>query len=198
MHPSLRLPSSLLKPTFFLAAFLMLPAGVALQAAESAPAPAPAAKIAAPIVSSDEAVQKTLEKLDQTLEANPKFEEILRQNIDQLAEEGFRQSHPDVDVLLKQQPGIIPALKIERHFLIHRYVARRARGPVLHPDVVALDKFLTAHRDIRAALDQEPAQIMEPGFLIAHPSLADFFNQHPGLSTVLFQKQDSSAERKGK
>jgi hypothetical protein len=170
--------------------------GATLAAAEPTPPAAP--KVAVPIVSSDEAVKKELMELDRVLDANPKFEEILRKNIDQLEQEAFRKNNPDIDVLIKQQPGIVLALKVERHFLIHRYVARRARGPLLRPDVLALDKFLTGHRDIRAALDNEPAQIVNANFLIAHPSLGEFFDQHPSLSTILLEKQGSQSGPKNK
>lgn len=92
---------------------------------------------------------------------------------------------------------MVKALKVERHFLIHRYEVRLARGPVLRPDIVALDKFLSAYADIRNALDKDPTQIVQGKFLIAHASLAEFFTQHPSLSTVLLAKPlTPSATRK--
>jgi len=181
------LSRSFLRPGFFpvFAAFVFAAATVG--AAEPVAPAEP--KIAAVILSPDEAVQKELEELDRLLVVNPKFEEILRANIDRLEAEAFRKAFPDVDVLLTQKPGLVPALKMERHFLIHRYVLRRARGPLLRPDVLAFDKFLTVHADIRRELDRDPAQILDGKFLVAHPSLAEFFDQHPGLSTVLLEKK---------
>jgi hypothetical protein len=179
-------------------AVIALASTVATLAAAGRTPPA-APEVAVPIISSDEAVQKELLELDRLLDAsNLKVEETLRQNIDQLGDEKFRKSNPDIDVLLKQRPGIVPALKIERHFLIHRYIARRARGPLLRADVVALDEFLIAHPDIRRALDHEPSQILEPDFLIAHPSLGEFFDQHPSLGTILLQKQGAHSGPKDK
>jgi hypothetical protein len=144
-------------------------------------------KVAVAIVSTDETVRKELLELDQRLLANPKLEEALSNNLDRLTEASFLKNNPDVATLVKQQPGAVPALKAERHFLIHRYIARRARGPLLRPDVVALDKFLSAHLEIRKALDSEPSQIVEAKFLIAHPSLGGFFDEHPSLSSVLLE-----------
>ena len=190
------LSRSFLKPAFFLAAIALVSAAVTVGAAEPAAPAEP--KIAAVILSPDEAVQKELEELDRILIVNPKFEEILRANIDRIEAEEFRKTFPDVDALLTQKPGLVPALKVERHFLIHRYVLRRARGPLLRPDVLALDKFLTAHADIRRELDRDPAQILDGKFLIAHPGLAEFFDQHPGLSTVLLEKQAKPAVPKHK
>lgn len=186
------------KPAFFRVALALASAVVTL-AAESTPPP-PAPKVATPVVSSDAAVQKSLADLDQLLDAsNAKFEETLRQNVERLEDTEFRQGHPEIDVALKQQPGIVPALKLERHFLIHRYVVRHARGPLMRPDILALDEFLNAHPDIRMALDKEPSQLMASSFLVAHPSLGDFFEHHPGLSTVLLEKPiPRSAPNSGK
>ena len=62
----------------------------------------------------------------------------------------------------------------------------------MRPDILALDEFLSAHHDIRRALDNEPAQILEANFLMTHPGLGEFFDQHPNLSTVLLAKQEAS------
>ena len=194
MHPSI-LNRSFLRPAIFLAAIALIATAATAGAAEPAPAAQPG--IATVILSPDEAVQKELKELDRILDVNPKFEEILRTNIDRIEEPEFRKTFPDVDALLAQQPGLVPALKTERHFLIHRYILRRARGPLLRPDVVAFDKFLAVHVDIRGQLDREPAQLFDGGFLIAHPSLAEFFDRHPSLSTVLLEQQTKPATPKG-
>ena len=176
------------KPAFFGALVALISVVATLNAAEVTPSVAP--RSATPIISSDTAVQKNLVALDRLLDtANPKLEETLRKNIDQLDAEGFRKTNPEIDVVLKEQPWIVPTLRMERHFLIHRYVAHRARGPLLRPDIVALDNFLSTHREIGRALDNDPSQIVEAGFLMAHPSLGKFFDQHPDLSTVLLEKQ---------
>jgi hypothetical protein len=173
------------RPAFLRIALALISAMAAHAAAESPP-PAAAPKVATPIVSSDAVVQKNLAELDRVLDtSNAKFEETLRQNIERLEDTDFRQGHPEIDVVLREQPGIVPALKVERHFLIHRYVVRHARGPLLRPDIVALDEFLGLHPDIRKELDQEPSQLMASKFLVAHPSLGEFLVQHPALSTVL-------------
>ncbi len=187
MNSSLPTFSFPAKPAFFRVLLAFASAVVTLAGAEST-SPPPPPKVATPVISSDAAVQKNLGDLDQILDAsNAKFEEALRQNIDRLEDAEFRQGNPEIDVALKQQPGIIPALRVERHFLIHRYVVRHARGPLLRPDILALDEFLNAHPDIRTALNKEPSQLMASKFLIAHPSLGDFFEHHPGLSTVLLE-----------
>lgn len=181
----------------FMAVIALASTAATLATAEPTPPAAP--EVTVPIVSSDEAVQKELRELDRLLDtSNLKVEETLRQNIDRLGDEKFRQSHPDIDVLLKQRPGIVPALKSERHFLIHRYVAHRARGPLLRADVVALDEFLDAHPEIRQALDREPSQILEPDFLMAHPSLGRFFDQHPSLGTILLKPKGARSGPKDK
>lgn len=187
MNLSLRISSLPIRPDFLRLAVALVSTVATLAAGDSVPPATP--KVAVPVVSSDEAVQKELAELDRRLDSNPKLTEILSENLDRLTQESFRKSNPAIDVLLKQQPGIIPALKVERHFLIHRYVVRRARGPVLRTEILALDKFLTAHPDIRQELDKAPSQIVDGNFLMAHPSLGEFFGQNPGLSTVLLEKQ---------
>lgn len=182
LNPLLRL-----QPVLFLGAIALVAMTAAIGAAQPALPVEP--KIAAVILSPDEAVQKELIELDRILVVNPKFEVILRANIDRIEAEEFRKAFPDVDALLTQKPGLIPALKVERHFLIYRYVLRRARGPLLRPDVLAFDRFLTAHADIRRELDRDPAQLLDGNFQIAHPTLAEFFDRHPGLSTVLLENQ---------
>ena len=173
-------------------------AAVTLSAAESAPATAPT-KVTTPIISSDETVRKNLAELDRLLDMpDSKLDEILRKNIDQIVEGSAPKNIPELEVVLKAQPWIVPALKAERHFLLHRYVARRARGPLLRPDVIALDKFLAEHLDIRRALNRDPSQIVESKFLTANPSLADFFGQHPSLSTVLLVPQSRRPDPKSK
>ncbi len=164
-----------------LACGLVAPAAFA---ADSAP------QIEVPIVSMDAAVQKELVNLDRLLDANPKLEETLRTNVDQLTQETFRAQNPDVDALLKRQPGLVGALKTERHFFIHRQVARLAQAKVTRKEAVALDEFLSAHPDIAKELRKKPTQIVEGSFLIAHPALAKFLESHPALSSVLLKRTD--------
>jgi hypothetical protein len=142
------------------------------------------------IISMDEAVQKELVKLNQTLDANPKLEEELRNNVDRLTETMYRQQNPAIDALLKQQPNLPKALKTERHFFVHRQIARLARAKVTRKDAVELDKFLSANPDITKDLRKNPGQIVNGDFLIAHPALARFFEAHPGLSSVLLKRAD--------
>lgn len=183
-------PRSLLIPTVALFAFT-----TTLPAAEpsSSPAAAPTAsagKIETPIISSDEAVKKSLVELDRLLDApGSKLEELLRKNMDRIEEDAALKSMPELEVALKNQPGVLPALRTERQFLLNRYLARRARGPLLRPDVIALNKFLSENLDIRRALNRDPSQIVEGNFLMAHPNLAEFFGEHPSLSTVLLIPQ---------
>ena len=174
----------------------LLPAGallaaLTLSAADPAPAPGtPPAKVPTPVISSDETVKKNLAELDRLLDIpGSKLEEILLKNMERIEEESAQKNIPELEMVMKEQPWIVPTLRAERHFLLNRYIARRARGPLLRPDVVALDKFLAEHRDIRRALNRNPSQIVESDFLIANPSLADFFTQHPNLSTVLLIPQ---------
>ena len=149
-----------------------------------------AATVQVPIVSSDEAVQGELLKLDRLLETNPKLEETLRTNMDHLTQDTFRAQNPEVDALLKRQPGLVSALKTEQHFFVHRYLARVGRSKVTRSDVIALDEFLTAHADIAKELRKKPGQIVNADFLIAHPALAKFFETHPALSSVLLKQSD--------
>ena len=106
MHPFL-LSRSFLRPGLLLVFAAFVFATVTAGAAETATPTEP--KIAAVILSPDEAVQKELEELDRLLVVNPKFEEILRANIDRLEAEEFRKAFPDVDVLLTQKPALLPA-----------------------------------------------------------------------------------------
>jgi hypothetical protein len=164
-----------------------------LHGAEPAPA-APAAgssasKVPTPIITSDETVKKNLVDLDHLLDApGSKLEEILRKNMERIETETAPKI-PELELVMKEQPWILPTLKTERHFLLHRYLARRAGGPLLRPDVIALDKFLGENAEIRTALNRDPSQIVQSDFLVAHPKLAEFFGQHPSLSTVLLIPQ---------
>jgi hypothetical protein len=163
--------------------------------------PAFAAESAAasvPIVSSDEQVRQDLVALDAALEKNPKLEELLSANLDQLTQAAFRAKNPEVDALIKQRPGVVNALKAERHFLVHRAIARTGRAPLLRADAMKLDEFLNAHPEIAQPLDKRPRQIADPTFLTAHPALAQFLEQHPGLSTVLLEKAGTGKKAGGK
>jgi hypothetical protein len=141
-----------------------------------------------PIISVDAGVQQDLQNLDRLLVTNPALEEKLRANVDQLTQEKFRVENPDIDALLKQQPGLTKALKSERHFFIHRYVARLANNQGVRKDAIALDDFLTAHPEIAKPLARKPSQIVDADFLIAHPALATFCETHPALSSVLLER----------
>jgi hypothetical protein len=164
------------------------------------PAPPADTKVEVPIVSDDEMVNRDLAELDRLLDANPKLEEKLSANLEQLTQEKFRMENPEIDALLKRQPNLERALRVERYHFVHRSIARLARSRVTRADAIALDEFLTAHRDIARALQPRPSQIVEPDFLIAHPPLADFFTAHPSLSSVLLQrdgkKQAPRSEKK--
>lgn len=171
-----------------------------LAAAPAAVAADSSASAEVPIVSTDESVQKELLNLDRLLDTNPKLEEALRTNVDKLTQDTFRAQNPEVDALLKKQPGLVRALKTEQHFFVHRYVARYARAKVTRKDAIELDDFLTKHADIAKALQKKPSQIVEANFLIANPPLAKFFEAHPALSSVLLQrdakKQKTDAQKK--
>jgi hypothetical protein len=176
---------------FAFLAVLSLPASVV--AAESAAA----ANATAPIIlSTDEMVKVELLNLDKVLEADPKLEEKLRLNLDQLLDAKYRANNPDVDALLRSRPAVVPALAKERRFLLHRAIVRMAHAPVVRRDIVQLDEFLDAHLDIQRALEKRPRQIVESSFLIAHPTLAQFFEKHPGLSTALLENAEKRATNK--
>jgi hypothetical protein len=158
-------------------------AAAPLRAAESAPAELP-------ILSTDDVVKKELLDLDKLLASNPALEEKLRANVDRLTEDTFRAENPDIDNLLKVRPNLGRALKSEQNFFITRALARNAKAPMLKKDVAEFDKFLVRNPDVRKALQKSPRQIMQPDFLIAHPALAKFLEEHPALSSVLLQRSD--------
>ena len=174
----------------FSSALLALVASAPAAAADSTPA-AEAASI-----STDAAVQKELAELDRVLNTNAKLEEALRVNLDKLSEQSFRAQNPEVDALLKKQPGLAHALKVDQQFLLRRAIARLARVKVTRPDALALDQFLKDHPDIRKALQKTPSQIVDSKFLIANPALARFLETHPVLSSVLLQKQGEMEKKK--
>jgi hypothetical protein len=161
--------------------------------------PAATANSAAPIIlSTDEMVKVELLNLDKVLESNPALEEKLRVDIDQILDAKYRANNPDVDTLLKNRPAVVPALTKERRFLLHRAVVRMAHAPVVRRDIVQLDEFLDAHADIQRALVKRPRQIVDANFLVAHPTLAQFFDQHPSLSTALLESAEKRAANKAK
>jgi hypothetical protein len=174
---------------------LLAPLAAVTSSFAADPAPAEVAS-AVPIISADETVQKELLNLDRLLETNPKLEETLRNNIDHLSDETFRKKNPEVDALIKRHPGVVRALKTEQQFFVLRIVGRLAHGKLLRKDMVDLDKFLVSHLDIRAALMKRPNQIVQSDFLIAHPALAKFMEQHPSLSTVLLQRAEKKEKDK--
>jgi hypothetical protein len=186
MNSSLIRGSALFRVNVLLA-FL---APVAFLTASFAADPAPGDGQPVPIISADETVQKELLDLDRLLETNPKLEETLRTNMDRLTDETFRKQNPEVDALIKRKPGVVRALRAEQNFFVLRVVGRLAKGKLLHKDIVDFGNFLGKHEDIRAALMKRPRQIVESDFLIAHPALAKFMEEHPSLSTVLLQRQD--------
>jgi hypothetical protein len=149
-----------------------------------------------PIVSNDAQVRKDLAALDQALNDNPKLAEALAANLDQITQDSSHAKDPEVAALIKQQPGVVTALKSEPHFLLHRAIGRIGRTKVLRADAIKLDAFLNAHPDIAGPLDKHPRQIADPKFLAAHPPLAQFLDEHPGLSTVLMERADGP--KKGK
>jgi hypothetical protein len=146
-----------------------------------------------PIVSSDEMVQKNLQTLNQYLDANPKLEDNLRTNIDQIDQPAFRRQNPAWDAYLKRQPEAAAALRAEKGFLLHRALARITRTRMMRRDVVALDAFLEAHPDILKPVQSHPRLLVDSNFLIAHPALGEFLQKHPSLSTALIE---SSAPKK--
>ncbi|MBI5691023.1 MAG: hypothetical protein HZC55_13125 [Verrucomicrobia bacterium] len=163
----------------------------------SGPAPPGISRITDAILTTDETVRRELVELDRLLDSKPALEDVLRTSIDRMDDERFRRSMPEIEILLIQRPGIVPALKVERHFLIYRHVLRRTRGPLLRADMIAFDTFLRANPEIRRKLDDAPSQIVAGDFLMAHPSLAGFFEQHPSLSSVLLGPLASPGPRKG-
>jgi hypothetical protein len=170
---------------------------LALLNASFAADPAPADAMASlPIISADATVQKELLDLDRLLDTNPKLEEALRNNMDRLNDETFRKQNPEVDALIKRKPGVVRALRAEQHFFVMRVVGRLAQGKLLRKDVVELDKFLANHKDVRTALMKHPNHIVHSDFLIAHPSLAKFMEEHPSLSTVLLKRADKREKDK--
>lgn len=186
MNTSLIRASARLRSNVLLAIFAPLAFLTASFAADSATSEAQPV----PIISADETVQKELLDLDRLLETNPKLEETLRNNMDRLTDDTFRKQNPEVDALIKRKPGMVRALRAEQNFFVLRVVGRLAKGKLLRKDIVDLGSFLGSHNEIRVALTKRPRQIVESDFLIAHPALAKFMEEHPSLSTVLLQRQD--------
>ena len=149
-------------------------------------------------ISPDAAVQKALDDLDRVLNTDAKLEEALRTNLDRLSEQSFRAENPAVDALLKKQPDLVKALKVDPQFVLRRSIMRLARVKSTRQDALALDQFLKDNPEIRKPLVRNPSQIMDAKFLIAHPALARFMESHPALSTVLLQKQDQKATKEKK
>lgn len=176
----------------FSSALIAFAAVAPASAADSAPA------AEAVSISPDAAVQKELAELDRLLNTNAKLEEALRTNLDKLSQQSFRAQNPEVDALLKKQPGLVNALKMDPHFLLRRAIARLARVKVTRPDAIALDKFLQDHPDIRKPLEKNPTQIVDSKFLIANPQLGRFLETHPVLSSVLLQQQEQRAMKEKK
>jgi hypothetical protein len=189
MHTTLTRLSLPLRAAFFAAVAALLPAVAPVSGAETTPA------TDVPIISLDEKVQKDLANLDRLLATDPKLEEKLRANIEQLSQEKFLAENPDIGALVKKQPGLPKALKTERHYFIHRQVARLAANKVTRKDALALDEFLTAHPEISQALLKKPNLIVDASFLIANPSLAKFLESHPSLSSVLLKRSDKKAAK---
>jgi Spy/CpxP family protein refolding chaperone len=178
-----------LRYTLVLAASLL-----AFSPLASAAEPAPTA----PSISTDATVQKALDELDRVLNTDAKLEEALRTNLDRLSEQSFRAENPAVDALLKKQPDLVKALKVDPQFVLRRSIMRLARVKSTRQDALALDQFLKDNPEIRKPLVRNPSQIMDSKFLIAHPPLARFMESHPALSTVLLQKQDQKATKEKK
>ena len=188
--PSHLIPSSLTLRSLVLAVVVaLLPVASPLAGAEAVAAPE------VPIISLDAKVQKDLSNLDRLLATDPKLEEKLRANIDQLSQEKFLAENPDIGALVKKQPTLPASLKTERHYFVNRQVARLAADKVTRKDALALDEFLTAHPDISKALVKKPNLIVDANFLIANPSLAKFLETHPSLSSVLLKRSDKKAAK---
>jgi len=189
MHSRLLSSSLPLRSLVLATVIALLPAVSPLAGAESAATPE------VPIISLDAKVQKDLANLDRLLASDPKLEEKLRNNIDQLSQEKFLAENPDIGALVKKQPTLPASLKTERHYFVNRQVARLAADKVTRKDALALDEFLTAHPDISKALIKKPNMIVDANFLIANPSLAKFLETHPSLSSVLLKRSDKKAAK---
>jgi hypothetical protein len=188
--PSHLIPSSLPLRSLVLAVVVaLLPVASPLAGADAVAAPE------VPIISLDAKVQKDLANLDRLLASDPKLEEKLRNNIDQLSQEKFLAENPDIGALVKKQPTLPASLKTERHYFVNRQVARLAADKVTRKDALALDEFLTAHPDISKALIKKPNLIVDANFLIANPSLAKFLETHPSLSSVLLKRSDKKSAK---
>jgi hypothetical protein len=140
-----------------------------------------------PVISTDVQVQHRLQALDQFLDVRPELERRLDNNLTRLDDEEFILHNPQWAEELQQQPGLAAALKAERNFLLHRIISREANLPLIRNDVLAFDRFLDAHADINRAVQQNPQLLIDGDFLRLHPPLADFYDAHPALSTILME-----------
>jgi hypothetical protein len=165
----------------------MLPLSAAIMRGADSQSAAPAPKTPVPIVSEDTKVQNGLRALDQFLDVNPKMAELLQNNLDRIDQPAFIEQHPEWKEAMQKQPAIAGALKSERNFLLHRTLVRMTHAPVVRREIVQLDQFLATHPDIRTQVEKSPRLLADTEFLTAHPSLATFYQQHPGLSTILLQ-----------
>jgi hypothetical protein len=178
----------------FTAALFTAAFGSSCFAAETASTPTVQAPV--PIVTNDAKVEASLRELDHFLDVNPRMQELLQTNIDQIEHESFIDQHPEWKEELKRNPNIAPALKAEPNFLLHRTLAHTARRPVIRQDMAQLDHFLEAHPDIRTEVKKRPRLLVDPDYLIAHPVLAKFYQENPALSTILFERQEKRDAKK--
>jgi hypothetical protein len=166
--------------------------GSACFAAETAPV----VQAPVPIVTNDAKVEASLREFDHFLDVNPRMQELVQSNMDQLDNKTFLDEHPELKAELERQPNIAPALKAEPNFLIHRTLARSARRPVIRQDMAQLDRFLAAHPDIHSEVKKKPRLLVDPDYMIAHPVLAKFYQENPALSTILLERQEKRDAKK--
>lgn len=148
-------------------------------------------KTATPLATEDAAQQAQLKSFEAFLDKNPSLEKELRIHSADITSEEFLRQHPTWREFSSAHPDLPPALQNEKRFLLHRALVRLAGNYKLERHSLArLDEFLDAHPAILAELEADPTLIVNMNFQLKHPTLAEFLEKHPGLSSAFYQNQD--------
>jgi hypothetical protein len=89
-------------------------------------------------------------------------------------------------------------LKAEQRFLMHRALARIARGPLLKDEVRQLDRFLDQHPEVLRPLEKRPALIADSAFLSSHAEFGSFLTNHPALFTAFVDRAPGAKKKAAK
>jgi hypothetical protein len=147
-------------------------------------------------VQDDDSSRRELAQFHEFLDKHPEIAEQLRKDPSLTNNQKFLETHPALQMFLRDQPDVRAELKQHPEAFMRQEDAFNRREDGFGRDATArrelaeFNQFLDSHREIADQLRRDPSLANNEEFLKAHPEFQAFLQEQPGTRDELKEHPD--------